>query len=85
MQKKIAKLRFKIGERVACHMGEGMWKPGTVTELMWRDEEMEQGQVCPYKVKLDEGGSTWAPADENDVIRREIDVQNAAKRQKQQA
>ena len=66
-------------------MGEGMWKPGTVTELMWRDEEMEQGQVCPYKVKLDEGGSTWAPADENDVIRREIDVQNAAKRQKQQA
>ena len=50
MDKKLKALRFKVGERVRCNMGGGEWQPGTVRQLMWRDEDMEQGQVCPYKV-----------------------------------
>ena len=49
-----------------------MWISGTVLELMWRDNEMEQGQVCPYKVKLDDGnGVTWAPFDDEETVRKE--------------
>ena len=53
-------------------MGEGVYKAGVVQELLWRDDEMEQGQVCPYKVLLDGGGVTWAPADDDGLIRREV-------------
>ena len=53
-------------------MGEGVRKAGVVQELLWRSDEMEQGQVCPYKVLLDEGGITWAPADDDELIRREV-------------
>ena len=31
--------------------GNEEWQAGTVRQLMWRDEDMEQGQVCPYKVR----------------------------------
>ena len=54
-------------------MAGGMRQAGEVVQLLWRDEEMEQGQVCPYKVKLDEGGVTWVPqcarCDQRDVSR----------------
>jgi G3E family GTPase len=71
-EKQLAALRFKVGDRVECNMGEGERMAGTVTQLMYRSEEMEQGQVCPYTVKLDQGFDTWAPADEDAVIRREL-------------
>ena len=32
-------------------MGDSERAAGTVAELMWRDEDMELGQVCPYKVR----------------------------------
>ena len=38
---------------------------------LWRDNEMEPGQVCPYKIHLDNGTVTWAPVDEDDCIRKE--------------
>ena len=50
LAKKEAALRFKVGDRVECNMSGGSWAAGTVLQLMWRDDEMEQGQVCPYKV-----------------------------------
>ena len=49
-EKKKQKLRFKVGDRVECNMSGGEWQGGTVLELLWRDDDMEQGQVCPYKV-----------------------------------
>jgi len=71
-EKKKQALRFKVGDRVECNMSGGEWQGGTVRELMWRDDDMEQGQVCPYKVDLDDGGGiTWAPFDDNDTIRKE--------------
>ena len=51
LAKKEAGLRFKVGQRVECNMGGGVRKAGVVTAVMYRDEEMEQGQVCPYKVR----------------------------------
>ena len=41
---------WQVGDRVECNMEGGVRKAGVVSQLMWRDEEMEQGQVCPYKV-----------------------------------
>ena len=72
LQKKLDALRFKVGDRVECNMSGGERMAGTVVQLMWRDTEMEQGQVCPYKVRLDNGSVTWAPVDEDDVIRKEL-------------
>jgi len=72
LAKKEAALRFKVGDRVECNMSGGSWAAGTVLQLMWRDDEMEQGQVCPYKVRLDDGhGITWAPFDDEQTIRKE--------------
>lgn len=69
LQKKLERLRYKVGDRVECNMGGGEWKAGTIMQLMWRDDDMDQGQVCPYKIALEGGGITWAPADEPDIIR----------------
>lgn len=71
LDKKLKALRFKVGDRVECNMGGGERMAGVITELMYRDKDMEQGQVCPYKIKLDDGTSTWAPFDEDEVIRLE--------------
>eukprot|EP01052_Picozoa_sp_SAG31_P010981 SAG31_NODE_611_length_13558_cov_224.959730_17_plen_251_part_00 len=50
LERELKKLRFKVGDRVECNMSSGERQGGTVAQLMWRDEEMEPGQVCPYKV-----------------------------------
>jgi len=71
LEKQLKALRFKVGDRVECRMTGGIRKAGTIVQLMWRDEEMEPGQVCPYKIELDDGGVTWAPVDEDEVICRE--------------
>ena len=76
-EKKKAALRFKVGDRVVCNMGSGERKAGVVLELLWRSADMEQGQVCPYKVGLDDGTVTWAPFDDDDTVTAE-----AAKKQK---
>jgi len=68
-EKKRKLLRFSVGDKVECKMGSG-WKKGEVLELMYRDDSMPPGVVAPYYVKLDEGGRTYAPHDENDLIRR---------------
>jgi len=80
LEKMKAALRFKVGDRVECNMTGGKREAGTVTELLWRDEDMAEGQVCPYKVKLDNGGVTWAPYDEDDCVRKA--GANDAKRQR---
>jgi hypothetical protein len=51
LEKKLAGLRFKVGDRVECNMSGGSRKAGVITELMYRSNDMEQGQVCPYKVR----------------------------------
>ena len=50
LEKKLNSLRFKVGDRVECNMSGGTRMAGTISQLMYRDDEMEEGQVCPYKV-----------------------------------
>lgn len=64
LKKKELALRFQVGDRVECNMSGGSWAPGSVLQLMWRDEEMDQGQVCPYKVSATRWRRSRTPAPE---------------------
>jgi len=68
-KEKEAALRFKMGDKVKCNTGEG-WKVGEVVALMYRDDYMPPGVVAPYQVKLDDGNCIYAPADEDELIRK---------------
>jgi G3E family GTPase len=73
LAKKLKELRFAVGDRVLCKMGgaDG-WVPGTISMLMWRnDEDMEPGVVCPYQIKLDTGDIISAPTDTSDLVVKE--------------
>jgi len=69
VEKKKAALRFGIGDKVECNTGGG-WSAGEVVELMYRDEYMSPGMVAPYQVKLADGNLIYAPADEDELIRK---------------
>jgi len=56
-----APLRFRVGERVDCFMGRGVWKRGTVEDLWVRGN--------PYGIRVDGGGTITAPADRDHVVR----------------
>jgi len=58
-----------MGDKVKCNTGEG-WKVGEVVALMYRDDYMPPGVVAPYQVKLDDGNCIYAPADEDELIRK---------------
>jgi len=68
IQKKIDAMRFKIGSKVQCNVGDE-WANGEVVKLNYRDEFMPPGMVAPYQVKLDNGSLIYAPQDINDVVR----------------
>ena len=72
-QKRIDKLRFKVGDRVECKYGGG-WAAGVVVAHLFRGPPLPLGKSVPYQVKLDEANSLiFAPADDNRVIRKEDD------------
>jgi len=68
-QKRIDKLRFKIGDRVECAARDG-WSQGVVVDYFYRDQYFEPGETAPYQVKLDNGDLIYAPADDSRVIRK---------------
>jgi len=68
-EKKKKLLRFCIGQKVQCKTGSG-WSKGEVVALMYRDRYMPPGMVAPYQVKLDSGDHIYAPADEDELIRK---------------
>ena len=52
LAKKLSELRFPVGTRVVCNMGdEDGWVEGTITMLMWRSDDMEPGVVAPYQAR----------------------------------
>eukprot|EP00316_Scyphosphaera_apsteinii_P008368 CAMPEP_0119308818 /NCGR_PEP_ID=MMETSP1333-20130426/12785_1 /TAXON_ID=418940 /ORGANISM="Scyphosphaera apsteinii, Strain RCC1455" /LENGTH=454 /DNA_ID=CAMNT_0007312675 /DNA_START=1 /DNA_END=1365 /DNA_ORIENTATION=+ len=72
LEKKLKALRFDIGQRVLCKTGEGDtgWSLGTVSKLMWRDDDdMDPGMVAPYQLLMDNGDILSAPADSDDLVR----------------
>jgi len=68
--KKKKLLRFALGDKVKCKTGDTAWSGGEVVALMYRDEFMPPGMVAPYQVKLDDGSLIYAPADEDEVIKK---------------
>jgi len=68
-EKKKRALRFAVGTKVECNTGDG-WSPGEVAAQLYRDEYMQPGMLAPYQVKLKDGGLIYAPADEDQVVRK---------------
>ena len=67
-QRKLASLRFDIGDPVECNTSDG-WVAGVVAGRMYRDDFMPPGMVAPYQIELHNGTMIWAPEDDDDFIR----------------
>ena len=65
-------LRFDVGERVECHVGDDNWETGEVVKLWYReDDSFEDAYFVPYQVLLDDTGDLiFAPTDEDSCIRK---------------
>ncbi|GMH59755.1 hypothetical protein TrRE_jg4551 [Triparma retinervis] len=65
-------LRFQVGSKVQCRVGADPvtgWGNGEVVQVLYRENNWPPGQVAPYKIKLDDGRSIFAPQDTQEVIR----------------
>lgn len=62
-------LRFSVGQFVLCRVGPTDWEPGQVTQLWYREPKWPPDSFAPYKIKLDDGRTIFAPADLDQVIR----------------
>eukprot|EP00927_Polykrikos_kofoidii_P066169 TRINITY_DN61817_c0_g1_i1.p1 TRINITY_DN61817_c0_g1~~TRINITY_DN61817_c0_g1_i1.p1 ORF type:complete len:551 (+),score=77.36 TRINITY_DN61817_c0_g1_i1:142-1794(+) len=72
-----AELRFKVGDRVACNMGQEGWARGFVVQLHYRQQNWPKGKIVPYQVQLDhtlEDGLIFAPVDLPHIIRAEANA-----------
>lgn len=67
----VRKLRFSIGDRVECNMGD-TWEDGTVVNLMYQEEQMPEELFMPYQLKLDNGKLVCAPVDSDGCVRRAL-------------
>ena len=67
-----AALRFEVGERVECYMGDNDWQPGTVARTMVKQmNDQQTPYVAAFVVALDNGSTAVAPHDDDRFIRRE--------------
>jgi hypothetical protein len=67
-------LRFEMGSRVECRIGEDPvtgWAAGEVVQLMYREDNWPPGVCAPYQIQLDDGRLIFAPHDIDQVIRAE--------------
>lgn len=67
-------LRFDMGTRVLCRIGpnaETDWAPGTISQLWYKEPNWPPNSFAPYQIKLDDGRSIFAPADLDQVIRKQ--------------
>ena len=65
-------LRFSLGQAVECRVGPDPvtgWAKGVVLQLWYREAGWPPNSWAPYKIKLDNGKSIFAPADLDHVIR----------------
>ena len=68
-ERKIASLRFAVGDKVECKMGPGEWTAGAVAKQLYFDEYNFRNIPAPYQVQLDDGTLIWAPEDDDTCIR----------------
>ena len=72
--KEFGDLRFVVGSRVECRIGEDPvtgWAAGAVVQLMYREANWPEGVCAPYQVQLDDERLIFAPHDIDQVIRAE--------------
>jgi hypothetical protein len=69
-EEKRKKLRFAVGDIVETRTSELGYEKGKIVGLMYRDESMPDGVMAPYRIELDNGTLTYAPFDNNAVIRK---------------
>ena len=65
----ITKLRFTVGDRVECNVGDS-WELATVVDLMYQEESMAEEDFVPYQLQLDNGVLIYAPADSDGCVRK---------------
>ena len=66
-------LRFGVGSRVECRVGDDPvtgWASGSVVQLMYRDSSFPPGDYAPYQIELVNGTLIFAPVDNDRVIRK---------------
>jgi len=73
-------LRFRVGDRVECIMGEELWATGRIVQTHYKEDDMEE--MAPYQVKLDAASARrlgapsrdaaliYAPFDDDYYIRK---------------
>ena len=61
-------LRFAIGTKVECRMGEALWLPGVVA-AHHHSSGVPGQRPFPYLIHLDSGDACCAPVDHPDMIR----------------
>ena len=66
-------LRFKVGDRVNCHMGNQAWVSGTITMRNCIPPEEDEKRF-PYRIRLDNGDLVYAPSDNDGVVRKSFDT-----------
>lgn len=60
-------LRFGVGDRVECNLGEYGWRTGTVIKQWYVDDSSDVAH--PYQVILDDGNKIFAPDDADHCIK----------------
>ena len=75
MARRRAALRFRIGEQVEFlgDPGPEGWVDATISDLMYREDDMPPGLVAPYEIQRHDdppGYVTWADRDNDSCVRR---------------
>jgi len=61
-------LRFAVGARVECFVGE--WVPGTIAAQFYTQDDFPDGMCAAYQIELDEGDVVFAPQDSDKLVRK---------------
>ncbi|CAJ1944357.1 unnamed protein product [Cylindrotheca closterium] len=79
-------LRFDIGQKVLCRTGpdaEKDWSPGTIILQWYHNASWPEGSYAPYKIRLDDDREIFAPADIDQVIKKELPEELEASAEKE--
>jgi len=69
----LPELRFGVGDRVECDIGQDAYLPGTVIQTWYTEENnFQSGYMVPYQIQLDIGNLIYAPIDSEDCVRKSI-------------
>lgn len=65
-------LRFAVGQEVQCRIGPDPvtgWTDGVIVQLWYQEQGWPPDSWAPYKIRLTDGRSIFAPGDVDQIIR----------------